>query len=651
MNCRLLVLLVFFSGTRIFAQTDTREDSFNLYHVGYRSIVTTDSNRTYKPGVSISNRFYYRPVEIDLWYPALPSKSKIPIQYGVFLNLLEQRSNRFQNDTVYKTLTVELVHYLGVNLEIADSALIHMKTSSYLDAEAIQKPFPLILYMCAYNGMSYENIKLFEFLAAHGYIVACITSVGRYPGDMSTKPSDLMEQVNDGFFVMNYLKPRVLIDSAKIGAMGYSWGGLGALVLSMKTPDVKAVLSFDGSEMHYYGESKEEDKDFDDMRKSPFFQLKNMHTPYLYLESGFKQNDREVDSIFNILPLIGYPEQYIHFSKATHEDFSFLSTLGSKNSQINNDSRILYSQISGLALGYFDKYLKNENNRALEQVSLIYQSHLGDSIYPVLKTYKKKTFLIKGKVVDMEKNEALPYVNIGINNKNVGTVTQRDGSFRLDIDSAFISDSLTISMAGYQGQTLNISLLIKQSKPIIIPLKERYSELKEVVITKKTLPIKILGNTTTSKFISVGLPLKFLGSEVGVKIQLGKHPVILKKFSFNVSDTRLDTAVFRMNIYNFKNGTPFENILQKNVLITVGKRTGRYTINLTEYKMEMKGEILLSLEWIEGSSSASTNGAIFLSAGFLNSNTWHRITSQGVWKKASGLGVGLNMEVQKLSAP
>ena len=123
---------------------------------------------------------------------------------------------------------------------------------------------------------------------------------------------------------------------------------------------------------------------------------------------------------------------------------------------------------------------------------------------------------------------------------------------------------------------------------------------------------------------------------------------MLKSFSFNISDNRMDTAVFRMNIYSFKNGAPYENILQKNILVSVGKRTGLYTVNLNEYKLTMNGDILLSLEWIEGSYSGPGNGVLFLSASFLNSATWHRITSQGDWKKATGLGVGLNMEVQKL---
>ncbi len=106
-----------------------------------------------------------------------------------------------------------------------------------------------------------------------------------------------------------------------------------------------------------------------------------------------------------------------------------------------------------------------------------------------------------------------------------------------------------------------------------------------------------------------------------------------------------------MNIYNLKNGVPFENIIQKNIIVPVGKQKGVYTVNLIPYKLEMKGDIILSLEWIEGSYSGSGNGVIYLSASFLSSATWHRLTSQGEWKKATGLGVGLNMEVQELSNP
>ncbi len=566
--------------------------------------------------------------------------------YGDFLKLLEQRSNRFQNDTVYKSLTTNLVHYLSLNLKISDSEIVHLKTSSYLNAEAVKQSFPLVLYMSSYNGISFENLGLFEFLASHGYIVVCITSVGRYPGNMTTKTADLMEQVNDGYFALHYLKNNPLIDSEKIGTMGYSWGGLAALLLTMGNTDIKTMLSMDGSEVHYYGDSREEDGDFDDLRNSSYFKTNKINVPYAYMESGNKQNDRQVDSIFNILPIINLNKFYIHFPKATHEDFSFLSSLNTPGRGITGDSTAIYNQAKEFTLNFEDKYLKNKNNRLYQQLNFIYQ-HTGDSTYPVKKIDKRNSFLLKGKIVDTDKI-GLAYVNIGISNKNLGTVSQRDGSFQIKIYPEFVSDSLTISMAGYQTRTIGISELIREPKPLSISLKEKFTELNEVVITKKTLPVKILGNTTTSNFISVGLPLKFLGSEVGVKINLGKNPVLLKKFSFNVSGNRLDTAIFRMNIYNIKKGVPFDNILQKNILVHVGKQTGLYTIDLTDYKLKMKGDIFLSLEWIEGSSTNLEPGAIFLSAGFLNSSTWHRTTSQGEWKKAPGLGVGLNLEVQKL---
>ena len=618
------------------------------YAVGYKSIPATDSERVYKPNTGVKDRFYYRPVEMDIWYPAVQPELNSQIRYGEYLNLLEQRSNRFQDDTVFKSLTTELVQYLCINLKIADtSRLVRLKTASYRNAPVVQQRFPLIIYMSAYNGMSYENLNLFEWLAGHGYVVVCIESVGRYPGNMSTNPADILEQVNDASFAINYLKTASNIDSSKIGVIGYSWGGLAALILGMNNHQPKAILSLDGSEMHYYGESKEEDRDFDELRHSAFFNLNKVNVPYTYLESGFKQSGREVDSIFDILPAINLSKKYIHFPNATHEDFSCLPSLPTQLSGIKNNSSDLYRQFCTFSLNYFNQYLKGQEEGLSLQLATLYQQHIGDTLYPTLNPVKNK-LVIKGRICDSKNGESLAYVNVGIQDKNIGTVTQHDGKFEIRINPELSGDSLKISMAGYRGQTLSLSDILKKTGPVVIQMKENISELREVVITAKTLHTETKGNTTTSNFISVGLPLKFLGSETGIKIKLGKKPVLLKSFSFNISENRLDTAVFRMNIYNFRNGIPFENILRQNILVPVGKQKGQYTINLIDYKLVMKGDILLSLEWIEGSSSGREHGAIFLSAGFLNSATWHRLTSQGKWKKASGLGVGFNAEIQQL---
>jgi len=589
---------------------------------------------------------HFRPMEIDCWYPAQTSQASSPISYSYFLNLLQERSNRFQDDTLYNRITSDLVEYLSVNLNIADtSKLTRLLTASYAHAIPVQQNFPLIVYLCSYNGMSYENISLFEWLASHGYFVACITSVGRYPGNMSTQLPDLMEQVRDADFAIRYLKIFDRVDTERIGATGYSWGGLAAVLLAMNNKNVKCILSLDGSELHYYGDSREEDFDFNQIIHSPDCLSGKLNVPYAYLESGFKQSGQDADSIFHHFTFPGDQRLYIHFPKATHEDFSYLPSLGTRMNGPGLSGQNLSVPYKEFALYFFDDHLKNIKYELIPFLDGLLRDKTGDSIYPVVRV-KKNLILIKGKIADEKNGEPLAFVNVGIRNKNSGTVSEKNGYFQLNIIPELKADSLTFSMAGYETRVISISDLIKDSKPVY--LKEKVVELKEVTVTTKTIKTVIKGNTTTSDFFNIGLPLKFLGSETGIKLHLGKRPVLLKSFTFNISTNHVDTAVFRLNIYSFRKGVPFENILHQNILVPIGKQTGLYTIDLKKYKLVFDGDVLLSLEWIEGSSSGPGTGVIFLSAGLLNSATWHRLTSQAEWKKAAGLGVGFNVLVQEI---
>ena len=107
--------------------------------------------------------------------------------------------------------------------------------------------------MTAFNGMSYENFALFEALAKKGFIVVSISSIGRFPGDMTMKKADLMEQVNDAVAALDVLKQDPGIDFNNIGIAGYSWGGLAGALLSAKIPGVNCLVSLEGSEFHHYG--------------------------------------------------------------------------------------------------------------------------------------------------------------------------------------------------------------------------------------------------------------------------------------------------------------------------------------------------------------------------------------------------------------
>jgi CarboxypepD_reg-like domain/X-Pro dipeptidyl-peptidase (S15 family) len=631
------LLCLFFICEYTLAQCQNAEPA--LYQVGYENVFMTDSSRIYKPGTHKEDRLHYRPLEIDLWYPATLTNPGPPIEYGQLLGLLQERSNRFQDDTVFADITTDLVASLCAGLNITDTAgLTHLKTVSHENAIPIGQPFPLIIYLCSYNGMSFENIHLLENLASHGYIVASITSVGRYPGNMTTDPADLLEQVKDGLFVIDRLKKNEIVDPKKIGLIGYSWGGLAALLVSMNATDPTPVLSLDGSEMHYYGESSEEDRDFDRVRTAPFFNTGRMHSTYSYLESGDKQADRQVDSIFNIFPFLPAQKRYIRFPGTQHEDFSSLPMLSAQ--LIAGLQQTALSRFDKFAQYYFDAHLKGQTNTMSMLLAEFWTKQHGDSTYPIAK-HANGSHVIRGRVFDAKDKAPLAYVNVGIPGKNKGTVTQHDGRFALAIEREMDEDSIQFSMAGYQTRTIKIH------QPFSVFLDEKITELKEVVISSRAPKTRRLGNTTTSKSVSVGFPMRFLGAELGIRIRLGKRPVFLKAFNFNISASRVDTALFRLNIYGFDKGAPSGYKLQQNILVPVGKTTGPQTIDLSACHLITSGDILVTLELIEGSSSGPEPGALFLSAGFFNSATWRRPTSQATWKKAAGIGVGFNIVVQE----
>jgi hypothetical protein len=618
-----------------------------VYTVGYKNVVLIDSSRTYKPGTSLTDSLHFRPLEIDIWYPAISKNAnEASLRYVDFVKLLQERSNRFQNDTVYNNLTTDLLKYINVNLEISDTLkLLWFKTDSYKNAVPLEKRFPLIIYQCAYNGMSYENIPLFEQLASHGFVVACITSVGRYPGNMTTKPEDLIEQVKDGFFAQQYLKTASNIDSTKIGLIGYSWGGLASLLMIMNDKNIKANLSLDGSEMFYYRDSDEEANDFNQLRKSNYFHPKNINIPYAYLESGHKQDEGKADSIYNILPLLQTEKKYIRFIKAAHEDFSVIPSLALGDKQGTIKCSGFYDTVITCAINFFNQYLNGNNNVFTETANNLSYHNNTDLQYPIPLENKNNTSVLKGKIIDAQTKRPIAYVNLGIPNKNMGTVSQLDGGFQIAANS---NDTIEVSMIGYESKKYLWGKDEKSKSIAVIEMEPKVNTLQEVVITGKRLPVRTLGNTTTSHFFNIGLPLKFLGSEIGIVIKPGKRPALLKSFNLNVSENHMDSAIFRLNIYSLKNGQPFENVLSDNILLRVNNQAGLYHIELSNYKIILTDEALISLEWIDGGKSGNERGVIFLSAALFNSSTWHRTTSLGKWTKAKGLGVGFNVDVQSL---
>ena len=175
--------------------------------------------------------------------------------------------------------------------------------------------------------MGYENIQLFEDLASKGFVVVSINSIGRYPGDMTMKNEDMMEQVKDADYAIQLLSKDEQVDISKIGIVGYSWGGLAGAILANRTPTTACLVSLDGSEFHHYGEAKQENEDFDETRNSKEFKAMHLNIPYLRLQSA-PVNESNKDSVYDFTGKLSKEKTILIVDSTEHQDFCYLPTLG-----------------------------------------------------------------------------------------------------------------------------------------------------------------------------------------------------------------------------------------------------------------------------------------------------------------------------------
>jgi len=244
--------------------------------------------------------------------------------------------------------------------------------------------------------------------------------------------------------------------------------------------------------------------------------------------------------------------------------------------------------------------------------------------------------LREGKVVSSQNDQGIGFVNIGVVGKNIGTVSDQNGNFRIVIDSIYINDSIRFSAIGYEPQTFPVRRLndLPDKTLYLNPLEFYLSEIK--VVYSKPREIR-LGYPVISDALRSGFSDNDLGSELGVIIDTKKQ-VRLKDLSLNVGICTYDSVSYRVNIYEVVNQTDFKNILAKPIYISFSKeKIGEaLTFDLWENEIIVEGNILVTLELFKNLGE----GRLLFKTEFFTGYTYHRKTSQGSWTKSSG-AVGL----------
>tara|TARA_R110002094_G_C4844723_1_gene206513 strand:+ start:12 stop:776 length:765 start_codon:yes stop_codon:yes gene_type:complete len=172
-------------------------------------------------------------------------------------------------------------------------------------------------------------------------------------------------------------------------------------------------------------------------------------------------------------------------------------------------------------------------------------------------------------IIKSNTNKPLEYVNIGIKNKNIGTISDKNGNFKITLNNSELNELLSFSYIGYEEKQINVYELQKSNFNEII-LKESQTVLSEVIVIATKPKLVELG---TKSYVSMVAGYVKANNDKNNDIQEFAKEIKIKKPSkildvnINLFNVFVDTASFRINIYDVKDNLPNNKINTQNIII------------------------------------------------------------------------------------
>lgn len=143
-----------------------------------------------------------------------------------------------------------------------------------------------------------------------------------------------------------------------------------------------------------------------------------------------------------------------------------------------------------ISVNFKNKPLKNCLDQILNNPKLYYKVIDNHIIINKKEIVNLKEVLVKdstikiielhGKVIDKENSQSLAYAAVGIENHNIGSITNSQGVFILKIPKELINENLCISYIGYLNTCIPVEQLYSKKKTI--ELQRNYISVQEVII-------------------------------------------------------------------------------------------------------------------------------------------------------------------------
>ncbi|NRD20606.1 carboxypeptidase-like regulatory domain-containing protein [Winogradskyella eckloniae] len=230
---------------------------------------------------------------------------------------------------------------------------------------------------------------------------------------------------------------------------------------------------------------------------------------------------------------------------------------------------------------------------------IIYSIRLLFLLIPVL-TFSQGE-IAKGVILDKVTNEPIPYVNISILDSQIGTSSNEDGSYTLNVEEKHLNKSVKMSSLGYESSIIPVSVFLETQEVYLNSLVEK---LDEVVISKKFEEKTKVVNVINEEDLCQGygshaknpwiLALYFPFEETYETTDY------LKSIRFHFGNFRNKKAKFRLRVFSIgKDSLPDKDLLKESVVVSLKKNQKTVDINISEYNVIFPREgFYVAFEWL-----------------------------------------------------
>jgi hypothetical protein len=215
-----------------------------------------------------------------------------------------------------------------------------------------------------------------------------------------------------------------------------------------------------------------------------------------------------------------------------------------------------------------------------------------------------KSILIEGKLLTASNQEPIAYANIGIIDKNIGTISNPDGSYSIRIDSLLVHEKITFSALGFERRSIELSKLITKPSLRRVLLEEKNIVLDEVSINHKLhildrIKHASLGNDRHTSG-TIRLDTAKAGGSMALKIDHKDAPFKLNNIQLYIPQSSNEFKV-RVRLYAVDpaTGAPGDDLLDKNIIIQSNVSKGWLKEDLSHHNIWInQEEFFLAFEWI-----------------------------------------------------